>query len=253
VLSAEQDSTNFYTKAEKIESAAAQDSTYEVDEHIFSQRPTRQRRFPTKYQDCVVKKVRVITSSAKKPNYQSNSERTSESDSTALKSSERRKECDIDEVSAYPNNEDTRVKRTKENTSFGSDRRKADQSQRSIGTPLNQYSQSAVSIGDSSASGRRQFAIIDQTACLGATPSTSASTTSQQLFCVSMPKVKFTARKMKTEREPSTPKAAKEFKCIECNKTFTQKSNYLRHLGLVHEVDEFRNILPVAERLKLQR
>ena len=47
-------------------------------------------------------------------------------------------------------------------------------------------------------------------------------------------------------------KPTKEFECEECGKIFTQKSNYTRHLGLMHEVDEFGNTLPVAERLKLQ-
>jgi len=61
------------------------------------------------------------------------------------------------------------------------------------------------------------------------------------LFISAMPKVKQTAKK-----------PTKDFKYEECEKIFTQKSNYLRHLGLVHEVDEFGNTLPVAERLKLQ-
>ena len=100
---------------------------------------------------------------------------------------------------------------------------------------------------------RRHFAIIERADCPAATLSTSASTTCRQLFNASMPKVKYTTKKMKAEKGPPTPKAAKEFKCDDCNKTFTQRSNYLRHLGLVHEVDEFGNILPVAERLKLQR
>jgi len=68
-----------------------------------------------------------------------------------------------------------------------------------------------------------------------------------------MPKIKYTARKMKTEKELPASRAVKEFKCTSCNRNFTQKSNFVRHLGLVHEIDEHSNLLPVAERLKLQR
>ena len=83
----EQESVKFYQKAETNNFAATQADTYEVDEHISQSRPNRQRRFPKKYQDFVVKKVRVITSLAKKPNSQEASERTEKSDSTAIKSS----------------------------------------------------------------------------------------------------------------------------------------------------------------------
>ena len=57
----EQDSMKFYEKAETNNFAATQTDTYEVDEYVSQLRPNRQRRFPTKYQDFVVKKVRVIT------------------------------------------------------------------------------------------------------------------------------------------------------------------------------------------------
>ena len=121
--------------------------------------------------------------------------------------------------------------------------RKVDQSQHSIGSSIAQRSQSATSCSVASLSARRPFGIIGQPDIPGATPSAASSSTAvrRPLFESEMPRVK------QTKKKPP-----KEFRCQECNKVFTQRSNYTRHLGLVHEVDEFGNTLPVAERLKLQ-
>ena len=46
-----------------------------------------------------------------------------------------------------------------------------------------------------------------------------------------MAKVKHTDRK---EKPKTLPKAIKPYQCLSCRKEFTQKSNYARHLGLIH-------------------
>ena len=180
------------------------------------------------------KKVRVITSSAKKPNYQEASERTEKSDSTVIKSTESRKERDINEVSTQPNKGDRTVKKLTENTRISSTLRKDDQSQHSIGSSSTRHSQSATSCSVGSLFARKLFGIIGQLAIPGATPSGASSSTAvrRPLFEIDIPRVKQTAKK-----------PPKEFRCQECDKVFTQKSNYTRHLGLVHEVDEFGNCL----------
>ena len=57
MLPGEQVSTNFGKNPNTDNFAATQDSAYEVDEYIPQSRPSRQRKFPKKYDDFVVKKV----------------------------------------------------------------------------------------------------------------------------------------------------------------------------------------------------
>ena len=201
------ESPNISTKAGELKSdtVQAKPNSYDVDEHISSQRPNRERRFPKKYKDFIVKKVRVISSSAKKSNYRSDSERTNKSDLTALQNEERRKERDIDEVQRHPNKEVRSIKRTVENTNFRSgfpNVRKDDQSQRSIEQSPDQ---SAASFGVGSLFIPRPVAIIDRTACPGSILSRSSSTIRRRLFRASMPKIKFTKtdedRKGKCQRQ----------------------------------------------------
>ena len=60
-----------------------------------------------------------------------------------------------------------------------------------------------------------------------------------------MARVKHTVRKNESSQPKRLPRAKQEINCIRCKKTFTQRTNYLRHLGLIHRIDE--NEAPITE------